>query len=114
MTWPWKRKTSCSCCTSMPQSVAGLLVGAWKRGRCVKTWLCRVYNKHNGLFPARRSEVHMKPGLDGGFTQLLSAALGKIGSGFGYVSIVCRHENNLDLHMAIIDEGATEHMARHL
>jgi hypothetical protein len=33
----------------------------------------------------------MKPDLDGGFTQLLSVALGKIGSGFGYISIVHRY-----------------------
>jgi hypothetical protein len=43
------------------------------------------------LTPSGTLEVHMKPDLDGGFTQLLSVALGKIGSGFGRISIACRH-----------------------
>jgi hypothetical protein len=43
-------------------------------------------------------EVHMKRDLDGGFTQLLSVALGKIGSRFGYISIVCSNRKTTSIY----------------
>lgn len=53
----------------------------------------------------------MKPDLDGGgFTQLLSVALGKIGSGFGYLERMPLW-NNLCQHMIIIGEGASKYVA---
>lgn len=51
----------------------------------------------------------MKPDLDGGgFTQLLSVALGKIGSGFGNS---CGNGNNPYQYMIIIDEETSKYVA---
>jgi len=51
----------------------------------------------------------MKPDLDGGFTQLLSVTLGKIGSGFGDTSIAWDiYKKN---SMVIVGEEATKCMA---
>jgi hypothetical protein len=50
----------------------------------------------------------MKPDLDGGgFTQLLSVTLGKIGSGFGYLERMPLW-NNLYQHIIIIGEGTSK------
>ena len=52
----------------------------------------------------------MKPDLDGGgFTQLLSVALGKIGSGFGYLERMPLW-NNLYQYMIIIGEGKSKYV----